>query len=106
MVVSDEDRHYATFLDANSSPGRPARKWATNWANFIEAVRSRKHSDSTRPSKKALSRLRSSPWEHLVSPGPYVSISTQIRIPARAIAKPNAMFQADYRKGFVVPDKV
>src|SRR5207249_1683972 len=50
MVVSDEDHGtYTTFLGREQQPGPERKELGNNWANFIEAVRSRKHSDLNAP---------------------------------------------------------
>ena len=50
LAVWDEDHgHYQSFLGSEQQPGPSGSDVGNNWANFIDAVRSRKHEDLNAP---------------------------------------------------------
>jgi hypothetical protein len=107
MVVSDEDHGtYATFLGREQQPGPAGKEMGNNWANFIEAVRSRKHSDLNAPIEEG---AISTTLVHLANIS--YRLGRTLNFDAETYSckgdrEANAMFKRDYRKGFVVPDKV
>ncbi len=107
MVVSDEDHGtYATFLGREQQPGPAGKEMGNNWANFIEAVRSRKHSDLNAPIEEG---AISTTLVHLANISYRLGRTLHFdadTYSCKGDREANAMFKRDYRKGFVVPDKV
>src|SRR5215467_12185892 len=107
MVVSDEDHGtYSTFLGRERQPGPAGKEMGNNWANFIEAVRSRKHSDLNAPIEEG---AISTTLVHLANISfrlgrtLYFDADTYS---CKGDREATAMFKRDYRKPFVVPERV
>ena len=107
MVVSDEDHGtYSTFLGREQQPGPTGKEMGNNWANFIQAVRSRKHSDLNAPIEEG---AISTTLVHLANIS--YRLGRTLHFDAESYSctgdsEANAMFKRDYRKPFVVPEKV
>jgi len=107
MVVTDEDHGtYHTFLGREQQPGPRGKELGNNWANFIAAVRSRKHSDLNAPIEEG---AISTTLVHLANIS--YRLGRTLHFDAESYsckgdAEANAMFKRNYRKPFVVPDKV
>jgi predicted dehydrogenase len=87
-------------------PAPQAERGGDNWANFIQAVRSRKHSDLNAPMEEAvpsvilihLANISYRLGRTLHFDGPTLSCKND--------AEANRMFKRTYRAPFVVPEKV
>jgi len=107
MVVTDEDHAtYYTFLGKNQEPGPSGHDQGNNWANFISALRSRKHSDLNAPIEEG---AISTTLVHLANIS--YRLGRTLHFDAESYSctgdqEANAMFRREYRKPFVVPEKV
>ena len=107
MVVTDEDHGtYATFLGREHQPGPARKELGNNWANFIEAVRSRKHSDLNAPIEEG---AISTTLVHLANISYRLGRTLNFDADSytcKGDEEANAMFKRTYRAPFVVPDNV
>ena len=107
MVVTDEDHAtYYSFLGKNQEPGPSGHDKGNNWANFIDAVRSRKHSDLNAPIEEgaiSTTLVHLANISYRLGRTLYFDADTYS---CKGDSEANAMFHRDYRKPFVVPEKV
>jgi predicted dehydrogenase len=107
MVVTDEDHAtYNTFLGKEQQPGPSGHDQGNNWANFIDALRTRKHSDLNAPIEEG---AISTTLVHLANIS--YRLGRTLRFDADSYScigdeEANAMFRRKYRAPFVVPEKV
>jgi predicted dehydrogenase len=107
MAVADEDHGtYQTFLGKEQQPGPSNHLIGDNWANFIQALRSRKHSDLNAPIEEG---AISTTLVHLANIS--YRLGRTLRFDAESYSctgdtEANAMFRREYRAPFVVPEKV
>ena len=107
MVVTDEDHAtYYTFLGREQQPGPSGHDQGNNWANFIDALRTRKHSDLNAPIEEG---AISTTLVHLANIS--YRLGRTLRFDADSYScigdeEANAMFRRKYREPFVVPEKV
>jgi len=97
---------YKTFLGKDQDPGPNAHEDGNNWANFIEAVRSRKPSDRNAPIEEG---LLSTILVHLANISYRVGRTLEFdpeTWSCKGDQEATAMFTHDYRAPFVVPEKV
>ncbi len=97
---------YKTFLGKDQEPGPSAHEDGNNWANFIEAVRSRKPSDRNAPIEEG---LLSTILVHLANISYRVGRTLEFdpeTWSCKGDHEATAMFTRDYRAPFVVPEKV
>jgi hypothetical protein len=106
----DEDNHkYSSWLGREQQPGpgsSSAELMGNHWANFIDAVRSRKTSDLNAPIDEG---AISTTLVHLANIS--YRLGRTLHFDAASYSCPgdaeaNRMFTREYRKPFVVPDKV
>ena len=107
MVVTDEDHAtYYSFLGKDQQPGPSGHDRGNNWANFIDAVRSRKHSDLNAPIEEG---AISTTLVHLANISYRLGRTLYFDAESyscKGDAEANAMFRRQYRKPFVVPERV
>jgi len=107
MAVTDEDHAtYYTFLGKDQQPGPSGHDQGNNWANFVDALRTRKHSDLNAPIEEG---AISTTLVHLANIS--YRLGRTLRFDADSYScigdeEANAMFRRNYRKPFVVPEKV
>jgi len=107
MAVTDEDHAtYYTFLGKEHQPGPSGHDQGNNWANFIDALRTRKHSDLNAPIEEG---AISTTLVHLANIS--YRLGRTLRFDADSYScigdeEANAMFRRNYRAPFVVPEKV
>ena len=107
MVITDEDHAtYYSFLGREQEPGPSGHDKGNNWANFIQALRTRKHSDLNAPIEEG---AISTTLVHLANIS--YRLGRTLNFDAKSYSctgdeEANAMFRRDYRKPFVVPEKV
>src|SRR5579872_2485535 len=107
IAVSEEDKsQYTSFLGPEQAPGPAAHIVGNHWANFIDAVRSRKPADLNAPIEEG---AISTTLIHLANISYRLGRTLHFDSAAWACtgdAEANRMFKRTYRKGFEVPDKV
>jgi len=107
LAIWDEDHgRYQSYLGRDSEPGPSGEDIGNNWANFIAALRTRKQEDLNAPIEEG---AISTALVHLANISYRVGRTlhfdaTSYSIPGDAEA--NRMFRREYRKPFVVPEKV
>ena len=107
MVITDEDHAtYYSFLGQEQEPGPSGHDQGNNWANFIQALRSRKYSDLNAPIEEG---AISTTLVHLANIS--YRLGRTLNFDAKSYSctgdqEATAMFRRDYRKPFVVPEKV
>ncbi len=107
LSVLDEDHGaYQSFLGKERQPGPSGRKVGDNWANFIDALRSRRHEDLNAPIEEG---AISTTLVHLANIS--YRLGRTLHFDAQALAckgdpEANRMFRREYRAPFVVPEKV
>ncbi len=107
MAVTDEDHAtYYTFLGREQQPGPSGHDPGNNWANFIDALRTRKHSDLNAPIEEG---AISTTLVHLANIS--YRLGRTLHFDADSYScigdeEANAMFRRKYREPFVVPEKV
>jgi predicted dehydrogenase len=110
LSMWDEDHHkYSSWLGREQKPGpasSAAELMSNHWANFIDAVRSRKSSDLHAPIEEG---AISTTLVHLANIS--YRLGRTLHFDAASYSCPgdaeaNRLFTRDYRKPFVVPDKV
>ncbi len=97
---------FAEGQDRYAQPGPAMNKGGNNWANFIDAVRSRKHSDLNAPIEEG---AISTTLVHLANIS--YRLGRALKFDANTYTCPGdeeatAMFTRQYRAPFVVPEKV
>jgi hypothetical protein len=97
---------YKTFLGRDQEPGPERREGGSNWANFIEALRSQKQSDLNAEIEEG---AISCTLVHLANISYRLGRSLEFDAASYWIkhdAEANALFTRKYREGFVVPKRV
>lgn len=97
---------YKTFLGREQDPGPARAEGGNNWANFIEAMRSRKQSDLNAEIEEG---YLSTQLVHLANIS--YRLGRTLNFDAETLQctgdpEANAMFTRNYRTPFVVPEKV
>jgi predicted dehydrogenase len=110
LSIWDEDHHqYQSWLGQEQTPGPGSSDAAlagNHWANFIDAVRSRKVSDLHAPIEEG---AISTTLVHLANISYRLGRTLQFdpeTYSCKGDAEANRMFTREYRKPFVVPEKV
>jgi predicted dehydrogenase len=107
LAVWDEDHgRYQSFLGRDSEPGPSGEDIGNNWANFIAALRTRKQEDLNAPIEEG---AISTTLVHLANISYRVGRTLQFDAASYSVrgdAEANRMFRREYRKPFVVPEKV
>ena len=107
IAVSEEDQSkYTSFLGSEPAPGPSAHVVGNHWANFIDAVRSRKHSDLNAPVEEG---AISTTLVHLANISYRLGRTLHFdaaNYSCTGDAEANRMFRREYRKPFEVPEKV
>jgi predicted dehydrogenase len=107
VVIWDEDHgKYHSYLGREQAPGPAGVDRGNNWANFIDALRSRKQSDLNAPIEEG---AISTTLVHLANIS--YRLGRSLRFDAASYSCPgdeqaNAMFRREYRPPFVVPERV
>jgi len=110
LAIWDEDHHqYASWLGRDQTPGpasSSAEAMSNHWANFIDAVRSRKQADLHAPIEEG---AISTTLVHLANIS--YRLGRSLRFDAASYSCPgdeeaNRMFKRVYRQPFVVPEEV
>ena len=97
---------YKTFLGREQEPGPQRSEGGSNWANFIQALRSRKQSDLNAEIEEG---AISSALMHLGNISYRLGRTLSFDADKMAVtgdSEANAMFTRKYREGFAVPKKV
>ncbi len=105
MVVNGYEK-YRTYLGPEEEPGPHAQEEGNHWKNFIQALRSGKESDLTSPVAEG---AISCSLVHLANIS--YRLGRSLTFDAKTMTcvgdrEANRMFTRDYRKPFVVPEKV
>ncbi len=107
LSVWDEDHgKYQTFLGREQQPGPSGQDRGNNWANFIEALRTRKQEDLNAPIEEG---AISTTLVHLANISYRLGRTLHFDAATYSVkgdAEANRMFRREYRKPFVVPEKV
>ncbi len=106
FMAIDGYTSYKTFLGRKQQPGPSRTEGASNWANFIQAVRSRKREDLNAEIEEG---HLSSALMHLANISYRTGRSLDFDPAKEAITndvKANLMLRDKYRAPFVVPEKV
>jgi predicted dehydrogenase len=107
LTVWDEDHgRYQTFLGREQQPGPSGHDAGNNWANFIAALRTRKHEDLNAPIEEG---AISTTLVHLANISYRVGRTVHFDAATYSITgdpAANKLFRREYRKPFVVPEKV
>jgi predicted dehydrogenase len=110
ISVGEEDtRQYSSWIGRQQTPGpgpTPTEGIGNHWANFIDAVRSRKVSDLHAPIQEG---AISTALVHLANISYRLGRTLHFDAANYACtgdAEANRMFKREYRKPYVVPDKV
>jgi predicted dehydrogenase len=107
VSIWDEDHgRYQSFLGRERQPGPSGEDIGNNWANFIAALRTRKHEDLNAPIEEG---AISTTLVHLANIS--YRLGRTLNFDAASYSVPgdgeaNRMFRREYRKPFVVPEKV
>ena len=97
---------YKTWMGKDQQPGPSRSEDGNNWANFIEAVRSRKQSDLNAPIEEG---YRSTVLVHLANISYRLGRTLEFdaeNLKCKGDPEATAMFTRQYRAPFVVPEKV
>jgi predicted dehydrogenase len=97
---------YKTWLGRDQEPGSARTEGGNNWANFIEAVRSRKQSDLNAPIEEG---YMSTVLVHLANISYRLGRSLEFdaqNLSCKGDPEATRMFTRQYRAPFVVPEKV
>jgi len=97
---------YKTWMGKDQQPGPSRNEDGNNWANFIEAVRSRKQSDLNAPIEEG---FRSTVLVHLANISYRLGRTLEFdaeNLKCKGDPEATAMFTRQYRAPFVVPEKV
>jgi predicted dehydrogenase len=107
LAISDEDHgKYHSFIGKEQAPGPAGENLGNNWANFIDALRSRNHADLNAPIEEG---AISTTLVHLANISYRLGRSLKFDAASYSCVgdqQANAMFRRKYRAPFVVPDKV
>jgi predicted dehydrogenase len=105
MAIDGYAKYY-TFIGKEQVPGPQRREGGSNWQNFIDALRSGKRSDLNAEIEEGSA---SSTLMHLANISYRVGRTLHFDAETMTVKndkEANALFTRDYRKGFVVPEKV
>ncbi|MBI1792043.1 MAG: Gfo/Idh/MocA family oxidoreductase [Acidobacteria bacterium] len=105
-MVIDGYGAYKTFLGKEQEPGPARSAGGSNWENFIAAVRSRKPSDLNADIEEG---YLSTQLVHLANISYRLGRTLNFdpeTLACKGDPEANRMFTRDYRKGFVVPERV
>ncbi len=105
-IDSEDFGKYRSFLGKAQEPGPSGTNMGDNWANFISAVRSGKHSDLNAPIEEG---AISTTLVHLANISYRVGRTLNFDAESYSCVgdpEANAMFRRQYREPFVVPEKV
>jgi Oxidoreductase family, C-terminal alpha/beta domain len=105
-LVIDGYGQYKTYLGKDQQPGPSRAEEGNNWANFIEAVRSRKQSDLNAPIEEGFA---STVLVHLANISYRLGRTLEFdaeKLNCKGDAEATAMFTRQYRSPFVVPEQV
>jgi len=105
-LVVDNSGRYSTFLGREQEPGPSGRGRGSNYANFIDAVRSRRQEDRNAPLEEG---AISTTLAHLANISYRVGRTLHFdatKYECTGDAEANQMFTRRYREPFVVPAKV
>ncbi|HET9319843.1 MAG TPA: Gfo/Idh/MocA family oxidoreductase [Bryobacteraceae bacterium] len=97
---------YKTWMGKDQQPGPSRSEDGNNWANFIEAVRSRRQSDLNAPIEEG---YRSTVLVHLANISYRLGRTLEFdaeNLKCKGDPEATAMFTRKYRAPFVVPEKV
>ncbi len=105
VAVEGYNKYYS-FLGPEQEPGPSMAQGGNNWANFIDALRSRKYEDLNAPIEEG---AISTTLVHLANIS--YRLGRSIKFDAASYTCPGdseatKLFTRDYRKGFVVHEKV
>src|SRR5271157_665658 len=103
---NEDAGRYQSFLGRELAPGPSGSDVGNNWANFIAAVRSRKHEDLNAPIEEG---AISTTLVHLANISYRLGRTLHFDAASYSVtgdAEANRMFRRTYRKPFVVPEKV
>jgi hypothetical protein len=107
LAVWDEDHgRYNVFLGPDGQRGPSGHDTGNNWANFVDALRSRKHADLNAPIEEG---AISTTLVHLANISYRVGRTIDLDAASYSVkgdAEANRLFRREYRKPFVVPEKV
>ena len=107
LAIGDEDHgRYESFLGRERQPGPAGEDLGNNWANFIAALRTRKHEDLNAPIEEG---AISTALVHLANLSYRLGRTLHFdraTYSVRGDAEANRMFRREYRKPFEVPEKV
>jgi hypothetical protein len=107
LTIWDEDHgRYETFLGREREPGPTGHDVGNNWANFIDAVRSRKIPDQNAPIEEGAISVT---LVHLANISYRLGRSLHFdpaTLKCVGDEEANRMFTRNYRRPFVVPEKV
>ena len=105
MAVDGYGKYY-TFLGKNAEPGPARSEGGNNWANFIQALRTRKHEDLNAPIEEgAISCTLMHLGNIAYRLGRTLNFDSE-KMQFIGDAEANRMLTRQYRKPFVVPEKV
>jgi len=105
-VWSEDFGKYTSFLGREQKAGPSGSDMGNHWANFIDVVRSRKHSDLNAPIEEG---AISTTLVHLANISYRLGRTLNFDAASYSCvgdAEANRMFRRTYRKPFEVPDKV
>jgi predicted dehydrogenase len=106
FLAIDGYGQYKTWLGKDQQPGPHREEDGNNWANFIEAVRSRKQADLNAPIEEG---YMSTVLVHLANISYRLGRTVEFdaeNLQCKGDAEATAMFTRQYRAPFVVPEKV
>ncbi len=107
LSIWDEDHgKYQSYLGKEQAPGPSGQDIGNNWANFIAAVRSRKHEDLNAPIEEG---AISTTLVHLANISYRLKRSLEFDAASyscKGDKEANALFRRSYRAPFIVPEKV
>ena len=107
LAIWDEDHgRYQSFLGKDQQSGPEGHDLGNNWANFIAALRSRKHQDLNAPIEEG---AISTTLLHLANISYRVGRMLHFDAASYMVTgddEANALFRREYRKPFVVPEQV
>jgi hypothetical protein len=107
LAIWDEDHgRYQSYLGRDAEPGPSGEDIGNNWANFIAALRTRKQEDLNAPIEEG---AISTTLVHLANISYRVGRTLNFdpaTYSVRGDTEATRMFRREYRKPFVVPEKV
>ena len=107
LAIWDEDHgRYQSYLGREQQPGPSGQDLGNNWANFIAALRTRKPEDLNAPIEEG---AISTTLVHLANLSYRLGRTLDFdaaTYSVRGDSEANKMFRREYRKPYVVPEKV